>query len=107
MTKYILYKEYVEISAKGLKQYGDVYSTYMVEKGMRNGGFEIIGEYETKEEARAELTKVKTEVRLTRGCSNVKFYSGWLYYFEESEYDEEWEEWSPGDGDSAEEIINE
>lgn len=107
MKKYIMYHEAIEVSAKGLKQYGNIYNTHLAENGQRNGSYEIIGEYDTIETAREALKQYTSSVRLTSGFANVKFYSGDLYYFEESEYDEDYEEWIPGDGDSAKEEVEE
>lgn len=105
MTKYIMYHETIEISAKGLKKYGDIFNTHLAENGQRNGSYEIIGEYDTIEAAREALKQYTSSVRLTSGWANVKLYRGDLYYFEKSEYDEDYEEWIPGDGDSAKEEV--
>lgn len=76
--------------------------------GLQNGSYDEVVACETLEQARCELEKYKSSACLSSGFSGVKFFSADIYYIEEQEYDEEYDEWQPTGGYEAavEEIGN-
>lgn len=105
MKRYVIINEYpVELSTKAVKS-NTLFDALCV-NGLQNGNFEEIAICETMEQARDELKKYKSSACLSSGYANVKFYSAEIYYIEEQEYDEEYDEWQPtGDYEAAAEEI--
>ena len=102
-TRYVIINESAEFSKHDFKQYGNA-ADALTASGMQNGSFTQIGEFETFEEAKAELAKYRTECGLVSGYAGVKFYAADIYYIEEQQYNEDWNEWEPtGDYEFAEE----
>lgn len=103
MTRYAIINEpSVEISARDMKQYGNIIDAH-VANGMMNGTFTIVDTADTIEKAREKLARYKCTYGMTSGFAGVKFYSANLTYFAEQEYDDDYEEWNDtGDYEYAE-----
>lgn len=100
-TRFVIINETPEISVRDFRTSGTLFNALCI-NGLQNGSFDEIAVCETMNEARDELAKYRSSAALTSGFAGVKFYSADIYYIEEQEYDEEYDEWQPtGDYEAA------
>lgn len=82
---------HAEISKRDYDKYGNILDAFIANGN--NYTYDEIGVFDDLEKAKEELQKYKCSYGLANGWANVSFYSANLYYIEELEYDEDYEEW--------------
>lgn len=107
MTRYRIYHETRELNKRNLKQADGDFINACASEGLLNGSYEILGDYENIEEARKALSQYKCGMMKVQGFV-TSFFSCDLYWFEEEEYDNDYDEWEfTGNSEFAEPYIEE
>lgn len=104
MNKYrIITEPHIEISERAIKSaqkerpydsFTEQLTAARMMNGMRNGTFDVEGEYDSLDAAREALKGFKCSYGKTSGFAGVPFYSVSLTYIEEYTFDEDYEEWN-------------
>lgn len=85
MYKYTIYHEQFEISTKAFAKYGDLWTAADVECGLNNSVNDTIGQFDTWEEARAALSKLRSTAYVHRSTSVCKVIILDGYFIQEDE----------------------